>query len=320
MRPGGVALAFVVLALAFLAGCADAGAVAVASWTFEGPRGDRVAVTLPAHFDEYLPRAISHYKLEARAPLPAALRGRPLTLVLPRLPARVVLRVGGARAESLDGPDPKGYRTSGPHAWRIPESATEDGALDLELDVDHTWNQTAWFDTVPRLTPELDGGSAFLAQRLVHHALALAGGSRQCLPFNGYLYLVVFLTDRRRSNYGWFALTGLAGVGYPLFQTGLIEPYAGQWEAVLAGVSVSSAVVAEMHFAASYFGLPRPARAWDIGYVVAIVGTIGSVGYFRTRWGGAWTGAITVPALLAEARLFVCLGARSEAAPAGPCS
>jgi hypothetical protein len=303
MRSLAFALAFAVLAL--LTGCAGKGEVSLSAWTFEGPQKERATIMLPAHFDAYLPAATSHYRLSAAVSLPEALRDRPLTLVIPRFAGHTVLTVDGALAVSLEGPEPPGYRALGPHAWRIPAGATADGSLDLAMDIEHTWTQSGWFDTVPRLCADLDGGRAFVLQRAFNRASAMCGLA--VTLFVGYLYLVVFLTDRRRSSYGWFALTGLAGVGYPVFQLGLLEPYAGPFDALLAGVSVSSAVIAEMHFAASYFGLPRPARAWNLGYLGAVLATIASIGYFRTRAGGAWTAAITVPALIAEALLFLRL-------------
>ena len=303
MRPAVFALVLAVLAV--LTGCSESAAIPLAAWTFVGPDSARAAVVLPAHLDARLPAATSHYALHASTTLPDALRDRPLTLVIPRLAARVALRVDGALAESLEAPEPVCYRTKGPHSWRIPASATADGVLDLELEVEHTWTQSGWFDTVPRLTRELDGGRAFVAMRVFNDVtayLALGVGL-----FVGFLYLVVFLTDRKRSNYGWFAVTGIAGAGYPLFQTGLLAPYAGPFDALLAGLAVSSAVIAEMHFAAAHFRLPPPARAWDVGYLAAIGATMCVVGYFKTQLGGATTAAITVPALIAEAALFLRL-------------
>ena len=301
MRRGIFALAC--LALALLCGCAESHPTPLPAWTFVGPDGARVPIVLPAHFDAWLPRATSHYTLETHAVLPEELHNRPLALVIPRLAAHVSLRVDGARAESLQGPDPPGYRTKGPHLWLIPATATADGALDLELDVEHTWTLSGWLDTVPRLTPELDGGRAFVAQCAFNDVTA--AGALGVGSFVGFLYLVVFLTDRSRRDYGWFAMTGLAGAGYPLFQMGFLEPYAGPFEPLLlAGVSVSSAVIAEMHFATSHFGLPRPSRIWNIGYLALTVATISVVGFFKVQIGGMFIAAFLAPALVAEAALF----------------
>jgi serine/threonine-protein kinase len=302
-------------ALLALTGCADGGggALPLPGWTFEGPDGSRAPVVLPAHLDAHLPQETSRYVLRTQAAVPAELRDRPLTLVIPRLAAHVALRVDGAPAESLDAPDPPGYRTKGPHAWRVPATATHDGALDLELAVEHTWTQSAWVDTVPRLSPDLDGGRVFVAQRAFNELTAAAALCVALLA--GYLYLVVFLADRRRRDYGWFALTGLAGMGYPLFQTGLLEPYAGRFDPLLAGLGVTSAVIAEMHFAAARFHLPRPSRAWDAAFFVSAFATTVSVGYFNARIGGMAAAIILVPALIAEARLFLVLLLRKPRPP-----
>jgi serine/threonine-protein kinase len=301
------------LALVVLTGCADGGAIPVPKWTFEGPDGAPAPLVLPVHLDDRLPKAISRYTLRAEVAVPEGLRDRPLTLVIPHFSAHVSLLVDGAHAEPLDGVDPPGYRTRGPHAWRIPASATRDGPLDLELDVEHTWTMSAWLDTVPRLTPALDGGSGFVAQRTFNDVTAT--GALCVALLSGYLYLVVFLTDRRRRDYGWFAVTGFAGVGYPLFQTGLLAPYIGRFDPLLAGLGVASAVVAEMYFVAARFRLPRPSRAWDVAFLGSVAVMIATAGYFEAKAGGMAAAAILVPALVAVARLFVRLALRKPRPP-----
>jgi serine/threonine-protein kinase len=306
---------FVVLlvALAVLTGCADDRAIPLPKWTFEGPDGTRAPIVLPVHLDGRLPHAISRYALRTEVAVPEGFRDQPLTLVIPHFATHVSLSVDGAHAESLDGIDPPGYRTKGPHAWRIPASATRDGPLVLELDVESTWSMSGWLDTVPRLTPELDGGRAFVAQRTFNDVTAT---SALCVALlSGYLYLVVFLTDRRRRDYGWFAVTGLAGVFYPLFQTGLLAPYLGRFDPLLAGFGVSSAVVAEMYFVAARFNLPRPSRAWDVAFLLAIGVQITTAGYFNTQLGGIAAAGIIVPALAAVARLFARLALRKPRPP-----
>jgi hypothetical protein len=80
--------------------------------------------------------------------------------VLPQLAAHVALRVDGVRVESLDGT--------------------------LELDVEHTWTQSAWVDTVPRLVADANGGAAFAFQRSFNSiTAALALG---IALFAGYLW------------------------------------------------------------------------------------------------------------------------------------
>jgi hypothetical protein len=299
------AFALVLAALCVLTGCAESGRMPLRDWTFIGPDGTRASVILPAHLDAKLPGSASHYALATDIALPDSLRDRPLTFVFPRLATHVVLKIDGALAESIEPPEPVTYRTKGPHAWRIPAEATKNGRLALELDADSTWTQSSWIDTVPRLTPALDGGAAFVAQRLFNEFTAVV--ALAVVVFVGFLYLVVFLTDRTRSNYGWFALTGLGGAGYPLFQTALLAPYAGPFDALLAGIGVSSAVITEMYFATVHFGLPRPARGWTLGYVGSVLGTIACVGFFRTQSGGAMTAVFVIPALAAEAALFTRL-------------
>jgi serine/threonine-protein kinase len=301
------------LGLTLATGCSDPGATEVRAWTFVAPDGARSAVVLPTHVNDRLPRATTTYRLETRVAVPAD--GADRVLVIPRLVARARLRADGAPCAPLDESDERaGYRAKGPHAWLVPGAATRDGAIDLELTIDHTWTQSAWLDTTPRLTTSPDGGASFRAQRAFNAATAV--GAFGFAAFAGYLYLVIWLTDRRRDTYGWFALTGLSGFAYPLFQSGLVAGLLGPFETVMAGVGVATAVVAQVHFTALFFGAPRPSRAWDAAWIASVVPTFASAGYFTSTTVGGWsTILLAAPALGSQVALFARLARRKPAPP-----
>ncbi len=296
-----------------LVGCGDDHALALQQWSFAGPSGETIPVTLPAHFDAHLPDATSHYALRTDVALDDTMRGRDLVLVIPKFLGRSTLLAGGLPVAAIEPRENVGYRARGPHAWRIPASASADGRLQLELDVDHTWTRSGWFDTVPRLTLEPDGGRAYVIQSTFNETTAILA---LCVAFAGYLYLVIFLTDRRRVNYGWFAVSGLAGALYPLFQTGAAASLLGPFETVMAGAGVLTATSAEIYFTAAHFGQPRPSRLWPPLALLTAIVIFGSVGYFRNTLIGGPAGLMfSGPAIVSQQVLLVRL-ARKRPQPA----
>lgn len=303
----------VLLAAALLTGCGDESAQNVRDWTFTGPTESGAPVTLPVHLEARLPRERSAYVLRSEVPLAPSLQGHDLVLVIPKFFGRCTLLAGDRPATSIQEGENVGYRARGPHAWRIPAAATASGVLRLELDVEHTWTRSAWLDTVPRLTTAPDGGRAFVLQRGFNE---ISADISLCVAFAGYLYLIVYLTDRRRTAYGWFALTGLTGLAYPLFANGLIAPMVGPWETVILGTGVVVATGAEIPFTAAHFGEPRPSRLWLAFGALAVAVLIGSVGYFRsTQVGGPATIVFAGPAILSQVVLLVRLARRRPRPP-----
>jgi serine/threonine-protein kinase len=293
-----------------LTGCSGGGAteLVLRDWTLTGP-GTTAQVTLPTHVGNALPKSRAHYFLRRTVTLGPALRGHDLVLVIPRLLAHVTLRVDGHQEVELEPDDARSFRGQGPHAFRIPASTTSKDALALEIDVDHTWTQSGWVDTVPRLTTAPDGGAAFVWQwRFNDFAAWTALGFAF---FAGFIYFVIFLTDTRRRGFLWFALTGAGGTFYPLFETGIAARVLGPMETTMAACGISVAVVAQLHFTYAEFRLERPHRAWDVACAVSVLASILSTGYFSgTQVGGLTTVLLAVPAVAAQATLFVRLSRR----------
>ena len=76
-----------------------------------------------------------------------------------------MMRVDGEEASALDASVLHRYRKSGNHSWRIPASQSARGALSLELEIPHTWAQSGWIHTVPRVSATVAGDSYFLFVR-----------------------------------------------------------------------------------------------------------------------------------------------------------
>jgi hypothetical protein len=82
------------------------------------------------------------------------------------------------------------------------------------------------------------------------------------LALTGLVYLVVFLTDRRRTGHGWLALQSLAATLLPLGVLGLSRTIFGDAQASVLSAAVPVACVASVHFTTASFGLQRPSPAW----------------------------------------------------------
>ena len=262
----------VVCACVFLAGCGGDHVVPVAAWTLRAsarvPGAEARAITLPAHVGGLVSREDAEYTLDADVTLPADLRGQDLTLAVVRLPARAWLRAGDVLMAPLDDP-PEGYRSDGPQRWRIPAAASDVEHLPLSLTLDHGWAQSEWLDTVPRLSATPHGDLRFVVIRAMNRLTAQ--NALGMAAFSAYLYLIIYLSDRRRArvSYAWFALTGSLPLTYPLFELGWMQSLVGPREVALVGVGVSAATVCNVYFTHAQFKLPAASRAW--GYLLVPV-------------------------------------------------
>jgi hypothetical protein len=139
-----------------VAACGPSSSIELRAWqlSVDGQGELPRSITLPTHLDDgRVPATRGRYRLRDHVTLPPAWHGRALQLVLPDLAAVAQLEVDGTAAPDLGSSRRDGYRRRGPHAWSITAAATADGVLDLTLVVEHTWTQSAWWGTVPRLLP-----------------------------------------------------------------------------------------------------------------------------------------------------------------------
>ncbi len=239
--------------------------IPVRSWQADLPGGRApIAVELPAHLDDHLPRSPSRYVLRTRVELPGALRGRSLTLAVPHMPAIATLRVDGTEATAIDANAFDVYRATHPHRWRIPPEATQDGAVDLELTVQHTMSRSGWFDAEPVITTHPLGGRGVAALRMFNTVAAMGavGAATVVALLYGFLFLLLRRDRVRRAPYGWFALGATCGMAYPAFVLGITQPVLGIYEAPFMMIALVLGSNAAMWFTRTYVDGPRPSRAW----------------------------------------------------------
>jgi hypothetical protein len=267
-------------ALLITFGCArtHAPVLLVTQWTFAAPDIAARQVTLPTHLP--LPDQKLHYSLTTRVTLPPDMVNQPLTLALVRSPAIAELRVNGIVATALDADVTTRYRVSGGQRWTLPKTA--EPTLDLTLDLDHNFTQSAWIDTVPRLSATDHGDDTFLLIHTFNSATALFGMS--LVVASGLSYLLIFLLDRSRRAYAWFVVEAIGGIAFPAYASGITQPFFGTRDAIVMGAQLMLGAIAAVAFVRVYFGLGFPGRrvltAWGAVAVIALL----TGGPFSTRW------------------------------------
>jgi hypothetical protein len=285
-------LALLVAAL-LLVGCSSETVVPLRNWTLE-VEGRPSAVALPAHLE--VPDRPTHYTLRSKVKLAPELRDRPLTLAIPYLPARASLRVNGAAVTPLDRIPASDYRSTGAHRWRVEPAAAEE--LSLELIVDHRWTQSAWFDSVPRLSPTEDGDPGFLAVRGFNLGTLQFG--LWAILLAGFTYALVFVWGAgKRAAAGWFALEAFSGSLYPAFGLGITQAIFGVYDAAALGVGLSVAAYANVRFVHSHCRLGKVHRAWGIALAASVASYLVAHGPFQmSRYAAPTTIALMLAAAI----------------------
>ena len=263
-----------VLALVALAGCTESrasdGAKAwrLARWTLVSSTGER-QVTVPDHFERFLPRSDTHYTLKTTVDLPAELRDRPLTLAVVQFPALPTLRAGGRDAVDLEASPFDRYGTQGSHAWRIAREATRGQTLDLAFSVDRKWFGSDWLNTIPTLsaTARGDPRSVFVAN--FNYVTAQVGLAVTLLM--AFTYAFLYALDRRRVGTLWLALQGFVGCMYPAFLLGITQPILGMADVPIVSIALCGSAVCSLHFVMAVTELPPPTPAWWLFVVGAVV-------------------------------------------------
>ena len=268
------------LAVVLLAACGGGTerSLMLASWTLEA-NGLTTPLSLPAHYDSLLGDHPMRYTLRTRAELPPEMQGRDLALTIPYFAALVSLQVDGVEAQDLDAAQLDRYRGTGAHRFVIPAGATRRGELALELTVEHTWTQSGWLDTVPRVSPGRAGDSGYVFVKLFDQGSAAAGLAMLLLV--GFANGIVFLADRRRTAYGWFTLASFTGSVYAAFSLGITQPLFGVYDSLIMGGSVLLSALTTMRFTSGVFGRPHRRAWWGIFVVWGVV-AIWNTGPFRS--------------------------------------
>jgi serine/threonine protein kinase len=262
-------LAALVLA-ATLAACSSGPHLGLPAWQLVVDGAPVAQVSLPTHLNRLVPARRSRYALRTRVELPAELRGRRLRLVVPEIAAVVAARVDGEPATDLAWSTADGYRRRGPLEWEVPRAASADGVLELELEVEHTWTQSAWWGTRPRLLPLEDHDGNALAVEAFNLFIIFA--ALVALSQIGLTSLTVYVVDRRRKQYLWFSLQGLLACYLPFFVLGWSQRLFGVYDVPLLAITLVVATAASIQFTHIFFGLPPPWRGlWPTAIVVCAI-------------------------------------------------
>jgi hypothetical protein len=265
-----LALVAALLALAALAlsGCASEPIVELSDWELLTPDGATHAVHMPVHIDRLLPRADVTYELRAHAALPPEMQGHALTFALPLLHARSELWIDGQSMTPLDPAMLMGYRGVDQSAYRIPAELTTRGTLDLDLRVAYASILGARLDVPPRISATAEGDRRFRFVRDFNQSTSTV--SAIAIFVTAFSYGLVWLRDRRRTAYGWFALQGLTGgVLFALYHQGSLQLLLGRAEGVVCPLGICVGELASVRFTHAMFGLHRPSRAWTLAVVYA---------------------------------------------------
>jgi serine/threonine protein kinase len=310
-----VALVFIVSFILVLvltacgAGEREGSRLFIATWTLRAPTGEST-VSVPSHFHDRLPNSNTTYTLHADVELPPALRDTELAFVIPYFAGRSTLRVDGEEAVRLSDDMVLGYRARGPQSFRIAKARTASGRLALDLEVHHTWSQSAWLDTVPRLMRDGDRDVQTLAVRAVNDvagALAFAA-----LVQIGITYLAIFLVGRRRRAYLAFAIQALTASYLHLFYLGFTQAVFGPYDVAVLATMISSATIASIYFTHSQFGLGPPSRVWPVLLAISVVIAIAGAGpFYATRFAGKVTVALLVAVIVYQLVVLTKLTRRS---------
>jgi serine/threonine protein kinase len=294
-----------------LAACGSSDSIPIPDWELSAG-GAPVAVTLPARLGDHLGDRRQTYRLAAEVPLPPAWRGRALTLNIPSLGAMTRLRAGGRAAHPLGADLDAAYRARGQQIFHIAPEETRTELLRLELEVEHTWTQSAWHDTIPRLSDDVRGDA--VTRRIARHNAWAGAAALATLVTIAFTYLVLFLLDRSRTEYGWLSLQTIAAAVYPIFVLGVAEPYAGTWELPLLVFGLLTAIWASLYAVSAQFSLPRSRRIWIVLWLSSPLAAILFSGPFSATpiLGPMTVGLLTVGSAYQVVRVTRLLPRRKE--------
>jgi serine/threonine protein kinase len=253
-----------VAVLSWLPACGSRSAMPLSQWVLvadgAGEAGE-VPVVLPQHLDVHLPAAPTHYVLRtevARDALPDGMLG----LSIPHFEGLATLTVNGQPASPAQHEPIEGYRHAGPHLWHLPPLPPGDAPLRLELRVDHRWTQSGWMDTVPRIHEAGSLDAHVLAIVVLNDFGAVATVS--ALLLIGLMSLWVFLADKSRRSYLWFAVQMLSAAYYPLHVSGYSQLVVGAYDGFFVALTLDLALLSAVMFTHAEFGdeLGFTPRAW----------------------------------------------------------
>lgn len=279
--------------------------VALRAATLAVPGEAERTVSLPAFFE--LPDEPLTYELRFDVVLPNDMRRVPLGLGLPGFAGRAVVLVDGERVAANVAERASDYRASGSRSYALPSSATQDGRVEIRLQVAHRSALSARMVTVPSVFPLTEPDPRLSFNSFFNETVATL--ALMALLQVGVTCVVVFLLDRRRRAYLFFGIQALTASYYPLFILGVTPAWFGGWDMCVLALALLWALYVSIWFTHSFFHLDRPPRAILAVTWVGTAGVLAAPGpYEILQFGGiaavAPIVAVATYQLLTCARLF----------------
>jgi hypothetical protein len=247
--------ALIVLAawVALLLGCAREAVIEVAD--FDLHSGGRVTrVHLPGDFHSAAD-ARTPFSLTSHVTLPPELRGRDATLVVGGLLGLYEVSINGAVSQPLeDSLTPNA--TQLPHAFAIPRETTRRGEIDLELRFRYDSISASRFLDAPRISATPRGDTMYRWARRIN-----ADGSNVAISMLlaiGLAYGTLFILDRRRTFYAWFAGFALFAGLFTRFYIYGLDAFGGHSFTVAWSMAFIAGWIG-VRFQYAYFDFPAPA-------------------------------------------------------------
>ena len=108
----------------------------------------------------------------------------------------------------------------------------------------------------------------------------------------GVLHFAVYLTDRRRRPYLWFALQNAWACGYALMVTGALQVPLGAYDGPVTAASVCIALLMTVQFLHAHFKLGPPHWAWPVATAIAVIGCVATPN--PLTWQPVWAALVVV--------------------------
>lgn len=277
------------VALVAVAACNGEPTRPVPRWTLSVAGQSRGEVRLPARLGGRVPDGAGRYALSTTVDLPAAWRGQPLSLSIPQLYAVAHLRVDGALISPAEPDLERGYRSVGQHIFTIPAALTRRGELSLRLELAQQLRMGTWFDSVPRLSLDPDGDLHTRAARAFN--TWSAGAALGALSTIMFTCLVMFALDRRRAEFGWWALRTASASMYCWFVLGSAQTLFGRSEIFVLALSLVLAAITAVYATNAQFSLGSVSRWFPALFAVSAAFI---VCYWGRYDGGDVLGPVTI--------------------------
>jgi serine/threonine protein kinase len=265
-----------VVGVFFLGACKAENVLILDQWQLHLPHQPSQTIDLPAHLDNVLPSKQSEYRLTKKVTIPKSWLGKPITFAVPRSATRCQLFVNHQPAIALSPISESAYRHPGSQAWRLPPSLSQQREVELEWRIEHTWTQSGWLDTPPRLSPTIQGDKHYLFIKKFNEITGFA--SIVTITVIGFCYLLLSLSRYPSAAAPWFTLEAVTGTSYAAFSLGITQIVFYSYDGALVAIMMSISAVCALHFVYAQFHLGTLKRWWwtPVGLLIVLAPFLGT--------------------------------------------